>query len=259
MKVSGRIALVTGGSRGIGRGIALGLAEAGFGVAVGYARNSEAAQEVVRLAQDKGVSAAAFGANVGDDQERGAFVEAVLERFGRIDILVNNAGVAPLKREDILTASEESFDRLASINLKAPFFLTQRVARHMIDLTQRDPQARPKIINIGSVSAYAPSVNRGDYCISKAGLSMVTKLFAARLAEYGILVYELRGGIIATDMTSTVKEKYDALIEDGLIPIRRWGTPEDFSRAVVAIASDALPYSTGEVINVDGGFHLQQL
>lgn len=257
--MSKQIALVTGGSRGIGRAVTLGLAGAGFGVAVGYARSSEAAQEVVELAQAKRVPAAAFGADVGDSEQRGALVEAVLREFGRIDILVNNAGVAPLSRDDLLTAQEDSFDRLMRINLKAPFFLTQQVARQMIDLMKRDPQVRPKIINIGSVSAYAASTNRGEYCISKAGLSMVTKLFAARLAEHGILVYEIRGGIIATDMTSAVKERYDALIEGGLTPIRRWGTPDDVSRAVVALASGTLPFSTGEVINIDGGFHLRQL
>lgn len=257
--MSKQIALVTGGSRGIGRAVTLGLAGAGFGVAVGYARSSEAAQEVVELAQAKHVPAAAFGADVGDSEQRGALVEAVLREFGRIDILVNNAGVAPLSRDDLLTAQEDSFDRLMRINLKAPFFLTQQVARQMIDLMKRDPQVRPKIINIGSVSAYAASTNRGEYCISKAGLSMVTKLFAARLAEHGILVYEIRGGIIATDMTSAVKERYDALIEGGLTPIRRWGTPDDVSRAAVALASGTLPFSTGEVINIDGGFHLRQL
>lgn len=257
--MSTQIALVTGGSRGIGRAVALGLAEAGFGVAVGYARNDEAARDVVELAQAKGVPAAAFRADVGDSEARDALVKAVLREFGRIDILVNNAGVAPLSRDDLLTAQEDSFDRLIRINLKAPFFLTQQVVRHMVDLMGQDPKAQPKIINIGSVSAYAASTNRGEYCVSKAGLSMVTKLFAARLAEHGILVYEIRGGIIATDMTSGVKERYDTLIEGGLTPIRRWGTPDDVSRAVVALASGMLPFSTGEVINIDGGFHLRQL
>jgi NAD(P)-dependent dehydrogenase (short-subunit alcohol dehydrogenase family) len=160
---------------------------------------------------------------------------------------------------DLLESDEASFDRLIRINLKGPFFLSQLVAKQMINLLASDPQARPKIINIGSVSAYAASVNRGEYCISKAGVGMMTQLFAARLAEYGILVYEIRPGIIATDMTAGVKAKYDALIAEGITPIKRWGLPEDIGKTVVAVATGMLPFSTGEVINVDGGFHLQRL
>jgi NAD(P)-dependent dehydrogenase (short-subunit alcohol dehydrogenase family) len=175
---------------------------------------------------------------------------------------VNNAGVAPIERADILEAGEESFDRLMNINVKGPYFLTQLAARWMIEQSRAGvPPAlpKPKIITISSISAYAASVNRGEYCISKAALSMLTPLFAARLAGHGIHVYEIRPGIIATDMTGPVKEKYDKLIADGLTPIARWGTPEDVGRAVAAIAQDALPFSTGEVINVDGGFHLRRL
>ena len=172
---------------------------------------------------------------------------------------MNNAGVAPEVRADILEATEESFDRVIAINLRGPYFLTQRVAKHMIEYVQKHPDAQPKIINIGSNSAYTSSTSRGDYCISKAGIGMMTKLYADRLAEYGILVYEIRPGIIATDMTAVVKEKYDRLFAEGITPIRRWGTPEDVAKAVVALAEGALPYSTGEVINVDGGFHLHRL
>ena len=182
------------------------------------------------------------------------------KEFGRLDLLVNNAGVAPTERVDILEAKEESFDRLININTKGPYFLTQAAAHWMIDQAKSNPnEPRPQIITISSISAYTASVSRGDYCVSKAGLSMMTKLFAARLAEHGINVFEIRPGIIATDMTAAVKEKYDALIAKGLSPISRWGTPEDIAKAVVAIATRAFPFSTGEVINVDGGFHLRIL
>lgn len=257
--MAGKVALVTGGSRGIGRGIALGLAQAGFSVAVNFATRSEAAEEVVELARSKGVEAKAFRGDIGDSQQRDSLVDAVLAEFGRIHVLVNNAGVAPRQRQDILVTEEESFDRLMRINLKGPYFLTQRVARHMIELLEKEPDASPKIINVGSMSAYTSSVSRGEYCVSKAGLAMVTQLFADRLAEYGILVYEVRPGIIATDMTAAVKGKYDTLIEGGLTPIKRWGTPEDVGTTVVALASGMLPFSTGEVINVDGGFHIHRL
>jgi len=171
---------------------------------------------------------------------------------------VNNAGVAPEVRADILEADEASFDRLININVKGPYFLTQLAAKWMIE-QKMDRPTRPKIITISSVSAYAASTNRGDYCIAKAALSMITPLYASRLAEHGINVYEIRPGIIATDMTGPVKDKYDKLIADGLTPIKRWGSPEDVGKAVLAITNDLLPFSTGEVINVDGGFHIRRL
>jgi 3-oxoacyl-[acyl-carrier protein] reductase len=198
-------------------------------------------------------------ADVSEGADRERLVAETLRAFGRIDLLVNNAGIAPEVRADLLEATEESFDRLIAVNLKGPYFLTQRVAREM--LRDRDEAApAPKIVNITSISAYTASVNRGDYCVAKAGLAMMTKLYAARLAEHGINVYEIRPGVIETDMTGAVKEKYDRLIlEQGLTPIRRWGRPDDVARAVVAVATDLLPFSTGEVINVDGGFHLRRL
>lgn len=260
------IALVTGGSRGIGRGICLSLARAGFGVAINYATNAGAAEECKRLCIEaspdaKKVRFETVQADVGKAQGRFRLLEFIEHQLGWVDLLVNNAGVAPKVRADLLEATEESFDRLIAINLKGPYFLTQTVANYWIPLLPQLPanRARPRIINISSVSAYAASVNRGDYCVSKAGLAMATQLFAVRLAEYGIHVYELRPGIIETDMTATVREKYDRMIADGLTPIARWGTPEDVGRAVVAIAQGAFPYSTGEVINVDGGFHLRRL
>jgi len=259
-------ALVTGGSRGIGRGICLSLARAGFGVAINYASNGAAAEECKRLCLEASPEAkkAKFEiiqADVSDSHDRALLVDFTRQEFGWIDILVNNAGVAPKVRADLLEATEESFDRLMATNLKGPYFLTQAVAKAWIEklASLSAGRPRPKIINISSLSAYAASVNRGDYCVSKAGLSMATQLFAVRLAEYGINVYEVRPGIVATDMTTVVQEKYDRLIAEGLTPIARWGTPEDVGRAAAAIAQEAFSFSTGEVINVDGGFHLRRL
>jgi NAD(P)-dependent dehydrogenase (short-subunit alcohol dehydrogenase family) len=250
-----RVALVTGASRGIGRGIALGLAEAGHDVVVNYVNNAEAAQSVVEQARRCGVQAQAVRADVALAADRAQLVAAAYEAFGRVDLLVNNAGVAPSVRADLLEATEESFDRVLGINLKGPYFLTQLVARRMIE--QGGPPG--KVVIISSISAYAASVNRGDYCLAKAGLAMMTALYAARLAEHGITVCEIRPGIVDTDMTGAVKERYDRLIADGLTPIRRWGQPEDVAKAVVAVATDLLPFSTGHVIDVDGGFHLRTL
>jgi len=255
-------ALITGASRGIGRAIALALAGEKYDCVINYARNEAAALEVKKQIETAGGRAIAIQADIGASADRRRLVEEVLEDFGRIDVLVNNAGVAPEVRQDILEASEESFDRVMGTNLKGPYFLTQLVARQMIEQAGRGQAAASggKIITISSVSAYAASVNRGDYCVSKAGLSMMTKLFASRLAEYGIGVYEIRPGIIETDMTGPVKEKYDKLIFEGdLTPVKRWGKTEDVAKAVVAIVKELLPFSTGEVINVDGGFHLRRL
>lgn len=257
MSNSSRAALITGASRGIGRGIALALAKEGFNLIINYASNAAAAQEVKELAQAAGVSAATIQADIASSADRKRLAEQAWTAFGKIDLLVNNAGIAPSVRADILEATEESFDQLINTNLKGPYFLTQLIAQKMLRQKSKDSR---KIINITSVSAYAASVNRGDYCIAKAGLAMMTKLFASRLADEGINVFEIRPGIVETDMTGSVKAKYDKLIlEDGITPIRRWGKPEDIARAVVAIAKDLLPFSTGEVINVDGGFHLRRL
>jgi NAD(P)-dependent dehydrogenase (short-subunit alcohol dehydrogenase family) len=252
--MANKVAIVTGGSRGIGRAIAVALSREKFDVVVNYARNAAAAEEVKQHIESAGAKALLVQADVSIADDRRRLVESALNAFSAIDLLVNNAGVAPETRADILEASEESFDRLIKINLKGPYFLTQLVANRM------KAQKRGKIVNITSVSAYAASVNRGDYCIAKAGLSMMTKLFAARLAEFAINVYEIRPGIIETDMTGPVKGKYDDLIfNKDLTPIKRWGKPDDIAKAVLAIANDLLPFSTGEVINVDGGFHLRRL
>jgi 3-oxoacyl-[acyl-carrier protein] reductase len=254
-----RVALITGGSRGIGRGIALALADRGWRVAVNYRSNAQAAAETLRLVEEAGGRGMAVQADVADAGDRERLVGTVLERLGRIDLLVNNAGMAPRQRVDILEVGEASYDEVMAVNLKGPFFLTQRVARAMIDLLQAGAIEHPKIVNVGSLSAYTSSPSRGEYCLSKAGVGMMTALYADRLAEYGINVYEVRPGIVETDMTRVVREKYDRLIAEGLTPIRRWGQPGDVACAVVALAEGCLPFSTGEVINVDGGFHLRRL
>jgi NAD(P)-dependent dehydrogenase (short-subunit alcohol dehydrogenase family) len=274
MAMNPQVALITGASRGIGRGIAIELARLGFSVAINYAQHLEAALECKRLCEQaaatgghgalKGGATPSFEicqADISKAQDRASLLKAVQERFGWIDLLVNNAGVAPARRVDLLEAGEESFDRLMNINVRGPYFLTQAVANFWIAGLKHRPEnsGKPKIVNISSVSAYAPSVNRGDYCMSKAALSMMTQLYAVRLAEYGINVYEIRPGIVLTDMTEPVKEKYDGMISGGLTPLARWGTPEDVGRSVAAIAEDRFPFSTGEVINVDGGFHMRRL
>ena len=290
LRLMNPVGLITGASRGIGRGVALALAGEGYDLVLDYARDAAAAKKTAAdcLAAGRGcvvkTRAEVFQADIGKAADRQALIQFARDSFGRLDLLVNNAGVAPEVRADLLEATEESFDRLIRINVKGPYFLTQLAARWMIEQKEKErgekraketpltpaplaqeegnlraaPQSR-KIITISSISAYAASTNRGDYCISKAALSMLTPLFAARLAEHGIQVYEIRPGIISTDMTGPVKEKYDRLISEGLTPIRRWGTPEDVGKAVVAIARDLLPFSTGEVMNVDGGFHLRRL
>ncbi len=254
-----KVALITGASRGIGRGIALALAGERFRCVINYASNAVAAEEVREQIEQAGGGAIVVRADISVAADRRHLVDTAMDSFGRIDLLVNNAGITSPGRADLLEAAEESFDRVMATNLKGPFFLSQLIARQMIAGIEKGFQQAPKIVNITSISAYAASVNRGDYCIAKAGLSMMTQLFAARLAEYGINVYEIRPGVIETDMTSPVKAKYDKLIAEGLTPIKRWGRAEDVAKAVVAIARDLLPFSTGEVINVDGGYHLRRL
>jgi 3-oxoacyl-[acyl-carrier protein] reductase len=257
-----KTALVTGASRGIGRGIAIELARAGGRVAINYAGNAEAAAEALAQVKSAGGDGFLVQGDVAIAADRDRLVKETVGKFGRIDLLVNNAGVAPKVRADLLDAGEESFDRLFAINLKGPYFLTQLVAKQMLQQPPDTEGFRGRIVNITSISVYAASINRGDYCMVKAGLAMMTKLFADRLANDGINVYEIRPGVIATDMTGGVKEKYDKLIlqdERGITPIRRWGKPEDVGRAVRAIVEDRFPFSTGAVFDVDGGFHLHRL
>lgn len=239
-----KVALITGGSRGIGRGIAEYLFANGFDVAITSRHEADADAQLKFLC---------IIADNSDASMREKAVNETLEKFGKIDVLVNNAGIAPRVRADLLDMGEDSMHELLDVNLVGPFFLTQLVSNQMIK------QGSGTIINITSMSANVVSTNRGEYCVSKAGLSMMTQLFAVRLAEYGIPVYEIRPGIIATDMTSKVKDKYDKLISEGITPIKRWGYPEDIAKAVYALSLELLPFSTGEIINVDGGFHLQRL
>lgn len=256
-----KVALITGGTRGIGLGIAAKLAAEGMAVAVVGTRDPEQEQvkDAVRQLEQFGHPVLYIQGNIAEAADRGRIVAGCEEAFGKIDILVNNAGVAPKERLDILDMTEESMDHVLGINLKGTFFLTQLVAGRMVEWTGKGLLRQPRIITISSMSAYANSLNRAEYCMSKAALAMMTQLFAERLAEYGIFVYEIRPGIIATDMTSGVKDKYDALIAGGLTPIRRWGQPEDVAGAVLAMCSELFSFSTGEVINVDGGFHIRRL
>jgi NAD(P)-dependent dehydrogenase (short-subunit alcohol dehydrogenase family) len=256
----GRVAVVTGGSRGIGRGIVLELANQGFSLVVNYRADTPAAQECCRQAQVRGAPLAwPIQADVADLEQGRRLLSETLERLGRVDMWVNNAGVAPLDRLDLLETTPESWDRVLATNLRGPFFLTQAVAAAMLKLKERGLLAEPQIVFITSISSTFVSVNRGEYCVAKAGLSMVAQLYAIRLAEHGIRVTELRPGLIETDMTRAVHEVYDQRIASGLVPSRRWGKPEDVGRAVAALASGAFPYSTGDVIHVDGGLNLRSL
>jgi NAD(P)-dependent dehydrogenase (short-subunit alcohol dehydrogenase family) len=255
-----RVAVVTGGSRGIGRGVVSELAALGLSVVVNYRADAASADAACRDAERRGAPRAlAVRADVAEIDQGMGLLGRVLEEFGRVDVWVNNAGVAPDVRLDLLETTTASWDRVLGINLRGPFFLTQAVARTMIDLSGSGAVRDPQITFITSVSSVFASVNRGEYCVSKAGLSMVAQLFAARLAEHGVRVYEVRPGIIATDMTAGVREAYEARIAGGLSPIRRWGTPEDVGKAVAALAAGALPFSTGEVVYVDGGLHVRRL
>ena len=247
-----RVAIVTGSTRGIGRGIADALAAHSY--AVVYSGTSAQPPEHVPA------WACYIGCDISDDAQRTALIEGTLARFGRLDVLVNNAGVAPQQRRDLLETTSESFDRVLGINLKGTFFLCQAAANVMLALQQRELENyHPRIVNISSISAYTASTSRGEYCVSKAGIAMVTELFAARLAPHGIPVFEVRPGIIDTDMTSAVHDKYAALIAGGLTPIPRFGTPQDVAGAVLAACSGLLDFSTGQVLHADGGFHLRRL
>ena len=254
-----RVALITGASRGIGRGIAVEVARAGHDVLVNYRTNREAAEQTKACVEKEGRRAAIFQADVADLQAAERLVRYTVETFGRIDLLVNNAGIAPKVRADILEANPESFDEVLSTNLRGPYFLTQAVSNRMIEMIREGILTAPKIVTISSISAYTASTSRGEYCVSKAGVGMLTKLFSDRLAEYGITVNEIQPGLIQTDMTGAVRDKYDTLISEGLTPIRRWGMPEDVGRAVAAIASGYFDFTTGAAIPVDGGFHLRRL
>ena len=240
-----KVAIITGVASGIGLASARIFLNNDYCV-VGMSRRSA-------MAEDLGADFTYVAGDVSVSEDRANLVNTAMEKYGRIDVLVNVAGVAPKVRADLLEMTEESYDYVMDINTRGTFFLTQMVANQMVKA------GCGSIVNISSMSAYTSSVNRGEYCISKAGMSMITTLFADRLAQYGITVNEVRPGIIATDMTSKVQGKYDALIDGGLLPIKRWGTPEDIAKAVWALCNDSLSYMTGQVLNVDGGFHIRRL
>jgi NAD(P)-dependent dehydrogenase (short-subunit alcohol dehydrogenase family) len=256
---NGRVALVTGGARGIGLGISRALAQEGLGLAIsGRKPEADVASTLDELRSRK-VEVAYFQSDVASLDDHRALIEGIRKRFRRLDVLVNNAGVAPSTRADILEVAAESYDRVMGINLKGPFFLTQAVANWMVEQQASDETFDGVIVNVSSISATLASTNRGEYTISKAGISMATQLWAVRLAEYGISVFEVRPGIIRTDMTSGVTEKYDRLIEGGLTLQKRWGTIEDVGRAVASLSRGDLTYSTGQVIMVDGGLTVGRL
>ena len=253
------VALITGGSRGIGLGIAHALVKEGYRVAINGVRPIQQVVETLNDLKADGGEVVYCQGDIANPDERKKIVEEIKNQWGDLHVLVNNAGIAPKERKDILEADEKSYDRLMNVNLKGPYFLTQLVANWMIKQKIKNPKNRFTIINISSVSATTASVNRGDYCISKAGISMATKLWAARLGEFDIPVYEVQPGVIRTDMTAGVIEKYDKLIAEGLTIQKRWGNPEDLGKTVVALVSGMIPYATGQVIKTDGGMTIQTL
>ncbi|MCK8493646.1 3-ketoacyl-ACP reductase [Spirosoma sp. RP8] len=254
-----KVAFITGGSRGIGYGIAEHLANAGFDLAINGVRPEAAVQDALNALRERGRDVLYCPGDVASPEARRTMLDAVNGHFGQLNVLVNNAGVAPKERRDILDATEESFQHVLTTNLQGAYFLSQAAANWMI--TQRAEQSDfwACIINVSSISATVASVNRGEYCVAKAGLSMATQLFAVRLGEYNIPVYEVRPGVIKTDMTAGVTAKYDALIENGLCVQKRWGFADDVGRAVASLARGDFPYSTGQVIMVDGGLTLPRL
>lgn len=256
---SKRVALITGGSRGIGFGIATVLAKEGYDLAINGVREETDVAEPLAALTSRGARVVYCRGNVAIADDRRQIVEKVREHFARLDVLVNNAGVPANPRADILDATEESFDRVVGINLKGPYFLTQLVARWMIDERKANANFTGVIVNISSISATEASINRGDYCISKAGIMMATQLWAHRLAEHGIAVYEVRPGLFQTDMSAPVKEKYDRLIADGVTVENRWGQPEEVGHAVAVLARGELSYATGNVLKIDGGLTLRRL
>jgi len=253
-----KTAIVTGASRGIGLAVARQLGAEGCQVIVFATRSREDCKKQLEILDKEGITWHYVQGTLDKSEDRKRLVAEAVERFGRIDVLVNNAGVAPLARADLLEMTEESYDRVMGINAKGTMFLTQLVAKQML-AQEVLGKKRGTIVNVGSCSAEVSSVNRGEYCISKSAMAMITTLFADRLAGDGILVHEVRPGVIRTDMTSKVQEKYDALIEAGTFPIKRWGTPEDVAMAVSALCSDSFLYTTGNYIDVDGGFHIKRL
>jgi NAD(P)-dependent dehydrogenase (short-subunit alcohol dehydrogenase family) len=254
-----KIAFITGGTRGIGFGIAVALGKAGFDLALNGMRNEDEVTDALEEVRKLGVNVAYFQGNVAVKEDRQAMFDKIIAHFGAVNVLVNNAGIAPRERADILHAKEEIWDEVMEINLKGPYFLTQLFASYFVEMKLKNPLFDATIINVSSISAFVASVNRGEYCISKAGVAMATKLWATRLGEYDIPVFEIQPGIIKTDMTSGVVEKYDKLFQEGITLQRRWGMPDDVGKVAAMLAVGNLPYATGQVINVDGGLNIQRL
>jgi 3-oxoacyl-[acyl-carrier protein] reductase len=254
-----KLAFITGGTRGIGFGIAQALGKAGFDLALNGMRNEGEVADALEEVRKLGVNVAYFQGNIAVREDRQAMFDKILSHFGAVNVLVNNAGIAPRERADILHAKEEIWDEVMDINLKGPYFLTQLFASYFVEMKLKNPLFDATIINVSSISAFVASVNRGEYCISKAGIAMATKLWATRLGEYDIPVFEIQPGIIKTDMTAGVVEKYDKLFQEGISLQRRWGLPDDVGKVAAMLAQGHLPYATGQVIKVDGGLNIQRL
>lgn len=252
-------AIVTGGGRGIGFAVAKQLGLDGFKVVVMDVRPQADYQENFDTLDKLGIESLYVQGDITKKNDREACVKAAVSRFGGIDVLVNNAGVAPKVRADLLEMTEESFDHVVTVNTKGTMFMTQAVANQMLKQERKGEAQRGTIVNVSSCSAVVSSTSRGEYCISKAGVSMLTTLYADRLAGEGIYVYEVRPGVVATELTAVVKDKYDKLFEEGVFPISRWGQPEDVAQAVSAFCSGKFAYSTGNYVDIDGGFHIQRL
>ncbi|MBT3360055.1 MAG: 3-ketoacyl-ACP reductase [Rhodospirillales bacterium] len=259
MAAQRKVALITGGRRGIGFGIAKSLAAENCDIVICDIVEENEVQPALKELADLGAQTLYVKADISVEEDRARMVDTIHERFGRLNVLVNNAGVGPISRDDILEATEESFERVMGINLRGPYFLTQRVANYMAEQKKADDGFEGSIVFITSVSSTVASISRGEYCMSKAGLTMAVKLFAVRMAEYGIPVYEIRPGVIATELTAVVKDKYDKMFAEGLALQPRWGFPEDIGKAVAGLVRGDLAYSTGQVIMIDGGMQIQTL
>lgn len=259
MTSNNRVALITGGARGIGLGIAKSLAADGYSLALNGVRPEDQVADVLTEFRDAGTEVVYYQGDVGSAADRSSIIGNVKDKFGRLDVLINNAGITSPGRKDLLEADEESFDRVVAVNLKGPYFLTQLAANFMIELREGGIDADPCVINVSSISAEFVSTNRGDYCLTKAATGMATKLWATRLSEHDIRVYEIQPGIIKSDMTSGVTEKYDRLFEGGLALEKRWGEPEDIGRAVATLVRGDIPYASGQVLYLDGGMRIPRL
>jgi len=254
------VAVITGASRGIGKSVAIALASEGYDIAaIARSVDSEGMENLCPEVEKRGAQFFPVGLDISCTSCQKEVVANILERYGRIDVLINNAGVAPLQRDEVLEMTEESYDRVMNINLKGPVFFAQKIAKEMIWLKQKIANYKPVIVFVTSVSAIRSSVNRAEYCVSKAGLSMASTVFADRLSKEEILVFEVRPGVIETDMTTRIKDKYDKLISEGLVPQKRWGLPDDIGKAVASISRGDWNFSTGMIFEISGGLNIHKL